>query len=168
MGDYEQLKRDIHKKLGIDLTAYKEQQMRRRINQWVERHQLKTYNQLLATLDTDLEHKQKFTDYLTINTSSFFRDTKVFDVIEKKVLPEISRGNAPHLERGASIGAEVYSIAMLMNEAGYKPALLLATDLMTARLPRPRKVCICPTMGWHRSQVSGQVFYAEQQRSMGN
>lgn len=69
--------------------------MRRRINQWVERHQLKTYNQLLATLDTDLEHKQKFTDYLTINTSSFFRDTKVFDVIEKKVLPEISRGNAP-------------------------------------------------------------------------
>ena len=50
MGDYEQLKRDINKKLGIDLTAYKEQQMRRRINQWVERHQLKTYNQPLATL----------------------------------------------------------------------------------------------------------------------
>lgn len=140
MGDYEQLKRDIHKKLGINLTAYKEQQMRRRINQWVERHQLKTYNQLLATLDTDLEHKQKFTDYLTINTSSFFRDTKVFDVIEKKVLPEISRGKRPRIwSAGASIGAEVYSIAMLMNEAGYRPALLLATDLDDSALAKAKE-----------------------------
>ena len=46
MVDYEKLKPDIHKTLGITLQ-HTDQQMRRRINQWIERHQLKTYNQLL-------------------------------------------------------------------------------------------------------------------------
>ncbi len=139
MVDYEKLKRDIHKTLGIDLTAYKDQQMRRRINQWIERHQLKTYNQLVATLETDIDHREKFREYLTINTSNFFRDTKVFDVIRDKVLPEISRSARPRIwSAGASIGAEIYSIAILMNEAKFTPGLLLATDLDESVLEKAR------------------------------
>lgn len=139
MVDYEKLKRDINQILGIDLTAYKDQQMRRRINQWVERHQLNSYNQLVETLDKDLEHREKFTGYLTINTSNFFRDTKVFDVIEEKVLPEISRGNRPRIwSAGASIGAEIYSITILMNEARFTPSLLLATDLDETALEKAK------------------------------
>lgn len=130
MTDYEKLKQDIKKVLGIDLTAYKDQQMRRRINQWIERHNLISYAQLVDTLHREQEHKDKFTEYLTINTSSFFRDTKVFDVIEKQILPEIGGRLRPRIwSAGASIGAEIYSIAILMNEAKYTPGLLLATDL---------------------------------------
>ncbi|NMB02621.1 MAG: protein-glutamate O-methyltransferase CheR [Firmicutes bacterium] len=130
MRDYEQLKKDINKTLNIDLTAYKEQQMRRRINQWLDRYNLSSYSELVATISKDVEHRQKFTEYLTINTSNFFRDTKVFDAIESHVLPAISRGKRPRIwSAGASIGAEIYSIAMLMNEAKFAPALLLATDL---------------------------------------
>ncbi len=139
MVDYEKLKQDINRKLGIDLTAYKDQQMRRRINQWVERYELKSYNGLVDTLDKDLEHREKFTNYLTINTSNFFRDTKVFDVIEGKVLPEISQRNRPRIwSAGASIGAEIYSITILMNEARAASSLLLATDLDETALEKAK------------------------------
>lgn len=139
MVDYERLKLDIYKTLGIDLAAYKDQQMRRRINQWVERHRLATYNQLVDTLEKDLDHREKFKEYLTINTSNFFRDTRVFDAIRDTVLPEISRLNRPRIwSAGASIGAEIYSIAILMNEAKYTPGLLLATDLDEAVLEKAK------------------------------
>ena len=139
MVDYEKLKQDINRKLGIDLTAYKDQQMRRRINQWVERYELKSYNGLVDTLDKDLEHREKFTNYLTINTSNFFRDTKVFDVIEGKVLPKISQRNRPRIwSAGASIGAEIYSITILMNEARAASSLLLATDLDETALEKAK------------------------------
>ena len=71
MRDYAKLQKDINKALGIDLTAYKEQQMRRRINQWLDRHQIPSYDHLISTLAKDREHKEKFLEYLTINTSSF-------------------------------------------------------------------------------------------------
>ncbi len=139
MVDYEKLKRDVLKILGLDLAAYKDQQMRRRINQWVERHRLATYSQLAATLAKDPEHREKFKEYLTINTSNFFRDTKVFDVIKDTVLPEISQTNRPRIwSAGASIGAEIYSIAILMNEARLTPGLLLATDLDEAVLEKAK------------------------------
>lgn len=59
MRDYAKLQKDINKALGIDLTAYKEQQMRRRINQWLDRHQIPSYDHLISTLAKDREHKEK-------------------------------------------------------------------------------------------------------------
>ena len=53
------------------------------------------------------------------------------------------------MESGASIGAEVYSIAMLMREARFTPALLLATDLDEAVLDKARTGVYLP------SQVQG-------------
>lgn len=150
MLDYEELKDQVKEKLGIDLHAYKEQQMRRRINQWLERHSFPSYGELLEKLDQDQDHKAKFTKYLTINTSNFFRDTGVFQVIEGEVLPAISRGNRPKIwSAGASIGAEVYSIAMLMREYSFTPGLLLATDLDQVALEKAK------TGSYLQNQVAG-------------
>lgn len=127
---YEELKDGINAKLGIDLHAYKEQQMRRRINQWLTRHNLPSYQALLAKIDADQNHRSKFIKYLTINTSHFFRDDSVFKVIENQILPAIGKNNRPRIwSAGASIGAEIYSIAILLQELRIQPSLLLATDL---------------------------------------
>ncbi|NLM42275.1 MAG: protein-glutamate O-methyltransferase CheR [Firmicutes bacterium] len=146
MRDYAKLQRDINKTLGIDLTAYKEQQMRRRINQWLDRHRLSSYDDLIETLGRDREHREKFIEYLTINTSSFFRDKRVFEAIEQVVLPSISKNRRPRIwSAGASIGAEIYSIAMLMKEAHFTPGLLLATDLDEAVLDKAKAGVYLPT-----------------------
>ncbi len=139
MQGYEQLKDGVKSKLGIDLHSYKEQQMRRRINQWLERHDLTSYQQLLSLLKEDRDHQAQFMKYLTINTSNFFRDAAVFKNIEGQVLPAISKNNRPRIwSAGASFGAEIYSIAMLMAEYKYRAGLLLATDIDEVTLGRAR------------------------------
>jgi len=60
MNNYEKLKNDIYKALEIDLNAYKEQQMRRRINQWLDRHRLKSYDELIDMIRKDQTHKENF------------------------------------------------------------------------------------------------------------
>jgi len=146
MHNYEGLKNGIKSQLGIDLHSYKEQQMRRRINQWLDRHSLKSYNQLLDVLRSDEEHRAKFLQYLTINTSNFFRDSSVFTNIEKQVLPAISTHNRPKIwSAGASFGAEIYSIAMLLAEYNYFPQLLLATDIDEAMLEQGRNGIFQPS-----------------------
>ncbi len=129
--NYELFKHQLFQVLGIDLNSYKEQQMRRRINQWLARHSLDGYASLIERIKTDTGHRAKFTKYLTINTSQFFRDQGVFDAIAREVLPVITAGgNMPRIwSAGASIGAEIYSIAILLDQMGKRARELLATDI---------------------------------------
>lgn len=115
--DYEGFKRKVKDKVGLDLNSYKEQQMMRRINQLMQRYQAGNYEAFLALLDSDRAILQHFTDYLTINTSQFFRDVSVYRVLEKEILPSIKKGHDTKIwSAGCSIGAEPYSLAMLMQE----------------------------------------------------
>lgn len=145
MTDYGKLKADLYKRLGIDLNAYKEQQMRRRINQWLDRHNLGSYNGLVSRIDEDPQHKLKFLEYLTINTSNFFRDTNVFKVIEEEVIPAISKNKRPRIwSAGASIGAEIYSISILLMEYNFRASYLLGTDLDKVVLEKARSGVYLP------------------------
>ena len=58
---------------------------------------------------------------LLINVTSFFRDSKVFDFLAEKIVPDLVRRQAPdHPLRvwiaGCSTGEETYSLAMLFHE----------------------------------------------------
>ncbi len=128
--DYSLFKQEIHDIIKIDLNCYKEQQMHRRILQWISRHDLIDYSGLAQALKTDQEHRKKFLDYLTINTSHFFRDPSVFAYIEQEVLPTIKKNSNVRIwSAGCSIGAEIYSIAILAEEQRLSVATYLATDI---------------------------------------
>ena len=147
---YEKFKMDINRTLGIDLNAYKEQQMRRRITQWLNRYDLSSYDQLILKIQTDSDHKNRFVEYLTINTSHFFRDASVFSAINSIVIPDITRQNRkPRIwSAGASIGAEIYSIAIMLMEKGAAARELLATDLDQAILAKAEAGV------YHENQIS--------------
>jgi len=127
--DYGLFKREMRDVLKLDLNSYKEQQMHRRILQWVARYDLGTLSALAEKLKTDPEHRQKFLEYLTINTSHFFRDQSVFSFIETSVLPAIAGNHARIWSAGCSIGAEVYSIVMLLLEKKLPFSYIQATDI---------------------------------------
>mgnify|MGYP001205248163 CR=1 FL=1 len=148
--NYETFKTDINKTLGIDLNAYKEQQMRRRINQWLNRYDLESFDELIRKIQDDPEHRSRFTEYLTINTSHFFRDTTVFSAIDSTVIPDITRHNKrPRIwSAGASIGAEIYSIAIMLAEKGVTARELLATDIDQAILTKAEAGV------YHENQIS--------------
>ncbi len=54
-------------------------------------------------------------------------------------MPAIGKNNRPRIwSAGASIGAEIYSIAILLAELGIRPSMLLATDIDEIILQKAR------------------------------
>lgn len=140
--DYEVFKRGLKDTIGLDLNHYKQQQMQRRINQWLDRTGVKTYREYLKILQSNGEERGKFTEYLTINTSQFYRDVSVFKEIEEKVLPDLLKRyrRLKIWSAGASIGAEIYTIAMILAELS--PGMshtLLGTDFDVGALAKAKE-----------------------------
>lgn len=138
--DYSLFKQKIHDIINLDLNSYKEQQMQRRIRQWITRHSLNDFSELIRVLKTDLKHRRAFLDYLTINTSRFFRDETVFNFIEHNILPTISHNNRARIwSAGCSIGAEIYSVVILLLEHRLYVQDSLATDIDEYSLNQAKK-----------------------------
>lgn len=112
--------------------------MHRRILQWMARHRIGDWKGLLQRLKVDDEFRKAFQEYLTINTSQFFRDIKVFETIKTDILPELNR-NPKIWSAACSIGAEPYSIAILLLEQGFSFSPIFATDINEVVLAKAKK-----------------------------
>ncbi len=121
----------IHKLTGIDLDCYKTQQMRRRLDGFVRAQGL-AVQPFCALIERDRQALAKLRNFLTINVSEFFRDAKQFELLQTMVLPEILR-QTPRVNAwsaGCSIGAEPYTLAMMLSELSpLRSHRILATDL---------------------------------------
>ena len=54
---YTAFQRAFLKETGLDLTSYKQRQMQRRIDQWMNRHGLNSYNDLIKLIQEDPEKR---------------------------------------------------------------------------------------------------------------
>lgn len=130
--DWEIFKQQLNRKTGIDLQLYKEQQMRRRINNLIQKTEFKSYTTFFADV---VRNKQKFADfieYLTINVSEFFRNADKFGLLESEIIPYLlKRSDSLNIwSAGCSIGAEPYSLSIILKElTPGKRHRILATDL---------------------------------------
>lgn len=129
---YEEFKKGVYKLTQIDLNAYKEGQMRRRIDALIERNNIPTYAAFVNTLRTNKPLFDEFVSYLTINVSEFYRNPEQWTILEKDVLPKIfQRTKRPKIWSAAcSTGDEPYSLVMLL--AKYIPMSdikIIATDI---------------------------------------
>ncbi|MCR4842139.1 MAG: chemotaxis protein CheR, partial [Eubacterium sp.] len=69
MEGYEKFKTDVFRLTKIDLSAYKEKQMRRRIDTLINKHSVKSYDEYVALLKNDKDRFEEFINFLTINVS---------------------------------------------------------------------------------------------------
>src|SRR5690606_32933384 len=97
-----------------------------------QRHRLASVNELARALTKDAGLRGVLADYLTINVSEFYRDPGRFDALRRDVLPALleSRPSLKIWSAGCSIGAEAYTLAMILAEMD--PAQthsILATDI---------------------------------------
>lgn len=119
---------------GVDLSSYKERQMKRRIESQMNRRGFQSFLAYYDLLAADKQALNEFLDRITINVSEFFRNSERWQVLEQKVIPELLRRNpANNLKfwsAACSTGEEPYSLAMLMR--GSFPSTrfnILATDI---------------------------------------
>ncbi|MDO9574672.1 MAG: chemotaxis protein CheR, partial [Candidatus Contubernalis sp.] len=87
--DYEKFKENLHNKIGLDLSQYKERQVKRRISQFMTKHGVSSFSDFYIVLSKDNVVLNRFRDYLTINTSEFFRDLKIYYNLRDNVLPHL-------------------------------------------------------------------------------
>ncbi len=128
--------------LKLDLHAYKEKQLQRRINTVMARTgttSLKSYSQLIQE---DKNVHQSFLDYITINVTDFFRNEALFEEFESVLLEELvpKHRELKVWSAACSIGSEPYSLAMIMKTNSIRlQNKILATDIDEKILDRARE-----------------------------
>ena len=140
--DWELFKEKLFRKSNINLNDYKPAQMQRRITNHMARYGANKYMDFFAVIERDGEAYSKFIDFLTINVSEFFRTPEKFSELESKVLPDLLSKSARLniWSAGCSIGAEPYSLAMILGELTPRSRhRILATDLDKEILEKARK-----------------------------
>jgi chemotaxis protein methyltransferase CheR len=122
--------------------------MKRRLDSWLVRSGSPDWTVYTRRLKDDSQELSRLRDYLTINVSAFFRDEERWQAL-KKVISEVLlkdvhrlRPGNPGLKlwsAGCSIGAEPYSLAMMIDElSAHHRHSLLATDLDRGVLKKAR------------------------------
>ncbi|MGN1170865.1 MAG: chemotaxis protein CheR, partial [Lachnospiraceae bacterium] len=78
--DYETFKKAVFDLTKIDLNAYKEKQMKRRIDTLIAKHKVVGYDKYVQVLKDDKAVFEEFVNFLTINVSEFYRNPDQWEV----------------------------------------------------------------------------------------
>ena len=129
---YAQVKRSVKSLLNIDLEGYKDEQMRRRLEAWLNRSGAESWNDYFRRVRLEPGEATRLRNYLTINVSAFFRDPDRWRDLREQILPQRLKVT-PRLKvwsAGCSIGLEPYSLAMILDElTPLRKHTLIASDL---------------------------------------
>ncbi len=131
--DYEYFKKAVFDLTKIDLNAYKEKQMKRRIDTLISKNKVVGYENYVSLLKTDKARFEEFVNYLTINVSEFYRNVDQWQLLDKDVFPELINRYGKNLKiwsAACSTGDEPYSLVMaLSRHLPINQIKIYATDL---------------------------------------
>ncbi len=108
----------LRRETGVDFSFYKPSTILRRIERRMGIAQLITVEEYVRHLDQSPPEVKALYKDLLISVTKFFRDPEAFEVLRKKVIPEIfTQASADQPIRvwvaGCATGEEAYSVAML-------------------------------------------------------
>lgn len=129
---YEDFTKAIFQLTKIDLSCYKERQMKRRIDSLINRNNYSRYDEFYRALIANGELLEEFINYITINVSEFYRNAGQWEVLRKDILPMLieKHGNPKVWSAACSTGEEPYSMVMLLHEfLPLRDIRIIATDI---------------------------------------
>jgi chemotaxis protein methyltransferase CheR len=133
LDNYEAFKKEVYRLTNIDLNCYKENQMRRRIDQLATKNKVDSYEDYLKLIKHDSELFDQFVNFLTINVSEFYRNTDQWKLLDETVIPKLLREHGNHIKiwsAACSTGDEPYSLAMAFSKhIPLNNITILATDI---------------------------------------
>jgi chemotaxis protein methyltransferase CheR len=140
----------IHQHSGIFLDDDKLDSLRISLLARTTRLELETYSAYFDILAADEREFRELMDLVTINETSFFRFPQQFDVLGRRIVPEIlakCTTDTPTVRvwsAGCSTGEEPYSIAIAIDEAltgmgRYARVQVIGTDVSQRALSHARR-----------------------------
>ncbi|MCI9374037.1 MAG: protein-glutamate O-methyltransferase CheR [Lachnospiraceae bacterium] len=131
--DYEYFKKAVLDLTKIDLDAYKEKQMKRRIDTLIAKNKITGYDNYVAALKKDNRLFEEFVNYLTINVSEFYRNPEQWQIMDREIIPDLIKRFGKNLKiwsAACSTGDEPYSLVMaLSRHLPLNQIKIYATDL---------------------------------------
>jgi chemotaxis protein methyltransferase CheR len=141
----------LYKASGFVLADNKSYLLNTRLLPVAERYNFGNLSGLSAALSkqiVDPQLRQDVVDAMTINETSFFRDTRPFDLFKTVMLPDLLKSRAATKKlriwcAASSSGQEPYSLAMILKEEGLKLAgwniEIVGTDICRTILGQARE-----------------------------
>ena len=111
----------LRSQTGHDFSQYKRSTVVRRVERRMAVHQIDGLEDYLRYMQLTRGEADALFRELLIGVTSFFRDSEIFQEVQKQVIPQLFAGKAASSVirvwvPGCSTGEEAYSIAMLLRE----------------------------------------------------
>ncbi|WP_205509636.1 CheR family methyltransferase [Longitalea arenae] len=121
----------LFEKYGYDFGNYAKASLKRRVNRLMVIDRLPSFAELLYRIKSDASYTNHVVQELTVNVTEMFRDPQLFKTIRDEILPGLATHPFIRIwHAGCSTGEEVYSMAIMLEEANLlHKSLLYATDL---------------------------------------
>lgn len=136
---------EIYQIYGQDFRNYSRSSMGRRVLVTMSQHKITDFERFLKQVTVDPELFHDLMKNLSINVTAMFRDPWVYRYLREKVIPTLA--TYPHIRiwsAGMARGAEPWSLAILLHEAGLGDrSLIYATDFNPA-VVRQASHGVCP------------------------
>lgn len=141
--DFERIRKLIYERAGISLSPIKRDMVYSRVARRLRATGLRSFEAYLKLLEQgEPAEMQAFTNSLTTNLTSFFREAHHFPMLKEHLQPRMKKGAITIWCSASSTGEEPYSIAMTVAELfGGIPnnVKILASDLDTNVLDKARQ-----------------------------
>ncbi len=131
---------DLIEHYGYDFTNYSAASLKRRIQRLLTMDKIVSFAEFRHRIQHDAEYFKRFVEQITVNVTEMFRDAHFYRALREHVIPELATRPLIRIwHAGCSTGEEVYSMAILLQEANLlHKSLLYATDINPAVLEKVR------------------------------
>jgi chemotaxis protein methyltransferase CheR len=122
---------DMIDRYGYDFTGYSEASLKRRIEHFMINDHITDISKLRSLIVQNPDYFRHLVEEITVNVTEMLRDPIFYKTIREEVLPVLA--TYPFIRiwhAGCSTGEEVFSMAILLKEAGIlHKSRLYATDI---------------------------------------
>ncbi|ASZ12536.1 protein-glutamate O-methyltransferase CheR [Chitinophaga pendula] len=142
--DFSELLQIVQQQYGYDFTGYSPFSLKRRIIRFMAYCNARSLAELRYRLLYESGFFLEMLQFITVNVTEMFRDPSFYRQLREQIIPRLA--SYPIIKiwhAGCATGEEVYSMAILLEEAGLLDRCrIYATDLNEANLIKAESGCM--------------------------
>jgi len=138
--EFKTIQKLIFKEVGIDLQSSKKTLVQSRLLKRLLFYKLDSYLDYIRLVQINAQERIEMINLITTNETYFFREIEHFEYLQKVIIPNHPFKKKFHFwSAAASVGAEAYSVAMLLDKSmAKKDWAIVGTDINTEVIKKAR------------------------------
>jgi chemotaxis protein methyltransferase CheR len=155
--EFELFQKLIFKEIGVSLENSKKSLLKTRFLKKLIEFDLNSYGDYYRLLQINSDEKINMLNLITTNETYFFRENKHFEFLQNEVIPKIKKNFLRIWSAASSVGAEAYSIAMLVDDANIKYEIL-GSDI-NSEVIKKANIGLYPILWMHKIPENYRIKY---------